>query len=244
MESKPKVLAVIGARSGSIGVPNKNIRPLCGRPLFTWIADAAKKSKHISRLIISTDSQQYADIARKHGLEAPFLRPAEISHGKSTDEEYLIHAAQWFQKNENWSPDIVLRLMSTSPLCQPKHIDKCIDLLISDPSAEAARIIYEAPDHPYKMWRADGDYLIPTASKEFTGFDMPAFMPRQALPKCYIHGDPIAVRNDVLLNKKSMGEKIRYHIIPQEEAADIDSEVDFLLAEILLKQKLDKQHHS
>lgn len=234
---KPKVLGVIGARSGSKGIPDKNIRPLLGKPLFVWIAEAAKRSRHISRLVFSSDSPAYAKLAKKHSVDAPFLRPAKLAGSESTDWEYLTHATEWIEGHEQWRPDIILRLMPTSPLCRSEHIDACVELLLTDPNAEAARVIYEAPHHSYKMWRTRGDYLIPAVPEAVTGHAMSAFLPRQALPPCFAHSDPIAVRYDTLINKRSMGEKIRYHTIPRSEAVDINDEVDFLLAEILLRRR-------
>lgn len=235
---KPKVLAVIGARSGSKGILDKNIKLLLGKPLFTWVAEAAKKSKYISRLIFSSDSPAYAKIAREYGVDAPFLRPAEFAEDYSTDWEYLAHATKWVEENEKWKPDIILRLMPTSPLCQTAHIDACIELLLEDPIADAARTVHEVTHHPYKTWRIDGEYLYPAVPKQVTGFDMPAFLPRQAFPSCFAHGDPIAVRFNTLINKRSMGEKIRYHIILPNEAVDINDDIDFLLAKILLRKRI------
>ena len=236
---KLKVLGVIGARSGSKGIPDKNIKPLLGKPLFVWVAEAAQKSKRISRLLFSSDSPKYVALARRYGLNAPFLRPAELAGSDSIDWEYLAHATKWIEENEKWKPDIILRLMPTSPLCHPAHIDACIELLMEDPRAEAARIVYEVAHHPYKTWRLDGHYLSPVVPEQVTGFAMPAFLPRQALPPCFAHGDPIAVRYDTLINKRSMGEKIRYHVILRNEVVDINDELDFLLAEILLRKRID-----
>ena len=91
-----KVFAIIPARSGSKGVKNKNIRPLNGYPMIAYTIAAAKLSKNIDRVIVSTDSEQYAEIARKYGAETPFLRPAEISGDRSTDIEFMRHAINWF----------------------------------------------------------------------------------------------------------------------------------------------------
>jgi len=93
-EGKPKVLGVIGARAGSKSVPHKNIKPLLGKPLFAWIAEAAKNSKYVTRLIMSTDSPEYARVAREHGVETPFLRPAELSGDKVPDWDYLNRIAE------------------------------------------------------------------------------------------------------------------------------------------------------
>ncbi|KKW35729.1 hypothetical protein A2852_01360 [Candidatus Adlerbacteria bacterium RIFCSPHIGHO2_01_FULL_54_23] len=235
-----KVLGVIGARSGSKSIPHKNIRPLAGKPLFAWIADAAKKSKYVTRLVMSTDSPEYAKIANEHGVETPFLRPAELSGDKVPDWDYLNHAATWLRDNENWKADIILRLPSTTPLCLPEHIDGCVELLINDPEADSSRTVVTAQKHPYKLWRSDGTYLKPFLSEEFTGFKDAHNHPRQSFPEAYSHVDVIALHWKTLMEDKAMaGEKIRFHKIKKEDAVDVDTETDFLLAELLLKKRID-----
>src|SRR3989338_4410770 len=108
--SSPKILGVVGARSGSKSIPHKNIKPLLGKPLMGWIIEAAKKSRLITRLVLSTDSEDYAKIGREYGAETPFLRPPEFSHDTASDIDYLTHAVGWLGANENWKPDIILRL--------------------------------------------------------------------------------------------------------------------------------------
>src|SRR3989344_1952415 len=117
------ILGVVGARSGSKSIPDKNIRPLLGKPLLGWIIEAAKRSKYLSRLILSTDSEKYAEIGRGFGAEAPFFRPAEISGDSADDISYLSHAVDWLRNNEKWKADIILRLPPTTPLCTTESID-------------------------------------------------------------------------------------------------------------------------
>ncbi|PIR70392.1 MAG: acylneuraminate cytidylyltransferase [Candidatus Niyogibacteria bacterium CG10_big_fil_rev_8_21_14_0_10_42_19] len=237
--SKIKVLGIVGARSGSKGIHDKNIRPLLGKPLMAWVIEAAKKSKYISRLIISTDSKEYTDIAKKHGAEAPFLRPEEISGDEASDIDYLTHAVSWLEQNEGWKPDIILRLPPTSPLCKTESIDACVELLLNDPDATSSRTIIEAPKHPYKLWKIEDDHLLPFIPKEQTGFDEPSNMARQLFPPAYAHVDVIAVRYDTLMKDLLLtGKKVRYHKIPKTDAVDIDNEIDFMLAEFLLKRRL------
>ena len=107
------ILGIIGARSGSKGVKDKNIRRLLGKPLIGRIIETSKESKYISRVIVSTDSKHYADIAREFGAEVPFLRPEEFSFDLSSDYDYVLHAVKWLKSNENYEPDIVVRLMAT-----------------------------------------------------------------------------------------------------------------------------------
>ncbi len=237
MESSIKVLGVIGARAGSKSIPDKNIKPLLGKPLFAWIAEAGKASKHVSRIIMSTDSPTYAKLANEYGVETPFIRPDELSGDKVPDWDYLSHAAVWLYENEGWKADIIVRLPPTSPLCTPEHIDACVELLMSDPAADSSRTIVPASKHPYKLWKTDGDYLVPFLSEEYTGLKDAHNLPRQSFPEAYQHVDVIALRWKTLVEDGSMaGQKVRYHKIPKHEAVDIDSEIDFLVAETLLNR--------
>lgn len=234
---KPKIVAIIGARSGSKGVPHKNIRLLGGKPLMAWAIETAKKSKLVDRVIVSTNSPKYAQIARKYGAETPFLRPQLISNDKSTDMEYLVHAIRWLEENENWKPDIILRIMPTVPFCKPKTIDNCIKLLFVNPDADSVRTVATATHHPYKMWRIEGKFLKPAFSTNLTGYESSPEHPRQLFPKMYVHSDPIVIRYDTLMKNGHLGRKIKYLEINPEDAVDINNEIDFLLAETILRKK-------
>ncbi len=207
---------------------------------MAWIIEAGKRSDYVTRLILSTDSLEYAKIGRTYGAETPFMRPAELAQDAVPDFDYLYHAATWLRDNEGWQADIILRLPPTSPLCTKEHIDECVKLLIDDPSADSSRTITKASKHPYKLWKRNGEYLEPFLSEEFTGLKDAHNLPRQSFPEAYQHVDVIALRWKTLVEDRAMaGAKVRYHIIPKTEAVDIDSETDFLLAELLLKKKLD-----
>ncbi len=234
-----KVLGIIGARSGSRSIPHKNIKPLLGKPLLAWITEAARASKYVTRLIISTDSKEYAEIAKKYGADAPFLRPQELARDHIPDFDYLYHAALWLKDNEGWQADIILRLPPTTPLCRTEHIDACVKLLMDDPRADSSRTVTSASKHPYKLWRMNGEYLEPFLSEEFTGLKDAHNMPRQSFPKAYQHVDVIALRWKTLMEDKSMaGKLVRYHLIPKTDAIDIDSDIDFVVAEAFLKKRL------
>jgi len=236
------ILGIVGARSGSKSIPDKNIRPLLGKPLMAWIIEAAKQSKHITRLILSTDSEKYAAIGRQYGAETPFLRPAEFASDSASDIDFLTHAVKWLEDNENYKADIILRLPPTTPLCTPASIDACIELLINDPQATSSRTIATAPKHPYKLWTIKDNQLVPFIPKEMTGFSEPSNMPRQAFPPAFAHIDVIAVRHDTLMNDHLLtGKKILFHKLDKKDAVDIDTENDFILAEILLKKKMGLQ---
>mgnify|MGYP003872125081 CR=1 FL=1 len=208
---------------------------------MAWVIEAAKASKYMTKLVLSTDSEKYAEIGRQYGAETPFIRPADIAHDKAIDIEYLSHATQWVEENEGWKPDIILRLPATSPLCTTEFIDRCIELLLENPDATSSRTVTEASKHPYKLWRIDptGKYLQPFCPKEMTGYDEPFGMPRQLFPPCLSHTDCIAVRYDTMMIQKSMsGSHIAFHQIKKTDACDIDTITDFYLAETLLKTRL------
>lgn len=237
-----KILGVVGARSGSKSIPHKNIRPLFGKPLLSWIIEAAKRSPYVSRVILSTDSPEYAAIGRRYGAETPFLRPSEFAKDTSTDIDYLTHAVSWLEEHEGWRPDIILRLPPTTPLCRTESINACIKLLLNDPEATASRTIATTPKHPYKLWKTENEYLLPFVPKEITGLKEPSASARQFYNiDAYAHIDVIAVRRDTLMNDGLLtGPRVRYHTINKREAVDIDTENDFLLAEMILKTKLQR----
>ncbi len=239
MAINPKVLAVVGARSGSKSIPHKNIKPLLGKPLLAWVIEAAKKSKYVTKVILSTDSPEYAEIGRRYGAEIPFMRPAELAKDSVPDFDYLYHAATWMSESAGFKADIILRLPPTTPLCKTESIDACIKLLIDNPEADSSRTITAASKHPYKLWRTEGKYLKPFLSEEYTGLKDAHNMPRQSFPAAFSHVDVIALRWNTLVNQKAMaGEKILFHQIPKLDAVDIDTEIDFLVAEELLRRRL------
>ena len=115
-----ETLALIPARGGSKGIPRKNIRSFAGFPLIAWSIAAAKQAASVTRIIVSTDDEEIAAIAREHGAEAPFLRPAEFAQDNTTDLPVFKHALQWLEANESYQPEIVIQLRPTSPI-RPKN---------------------------------------------------------------------------------------------------------------------------
>src|SRR6476620_5643877 len=133
-----EVLAIIGARSGSKSVKDKNLALVGGKPLLGRIIETARASRHVNRIVVSTDSATYAAVAREYGAETPFLRPAELAQELSPEFEYVRHALRWLEEKEGYAPDIAVRCMATVPLQRTEDIDGAILLLAGDPSAESA----------------------------------------------------------------------------------------------------------
>lgn len=240
-----EILAVIPARGGSKGIPRKNIKLLAGKPLIAWTIDEAKKSKHLTRVIVSTDDEEIADVAREHGAEVPFLRPKDISGDLATDVEFLQHALDHFRETEGYIPEIILRLPPTSPLRTVEDIDRGIEALLNDPDADASRPIMEAPKHPYKMWKLseDGKYLEPFLDKSFTGFDEPHNLPRQLFPKVHIHTGAMDVvrRKTIEEQKSTSGSKLAHFFMDPLNSINIDHPIDFEIADILMQRRKEKE---
>lgn len=237
-----EVLGIIPARGGSKSIPRKNIKLLCGKPLIAWSIEEAKKSRLLTRIIVSTDDLGIADVARQYGCEVPFLRPAEFAQDLSTDVEFLLHALDFLREKEGYNPEIVLRLPPTSPLRTATHIDEGIEKLIATPDADAVRPICEAPKHPYKLWKITEDkkFLEPFLPESFTGFHEAYNLPRQLFPKAYIHtGAMDVIRTRTLREQKSTsGKKLAYFFMAPEDSVNIDHPIDFEIAEFLMQKRL------
>lgn len=234
-----KVLGIIGIRSGSKGVPDKNIRPLAGKPLVGWILETALRSKQINRLVISTDSEKYAEIARKYGAEVPYLRPSDLAQDNSSEIDYVHHMIKWLAKNENYFPDIIVRMMATVPLQQAEDIDAVVEILKNDPYSDSAVVIAEARQHPLKALKiaqgSDGKMKLVTYFSD-SGREVTPIA-RQSYTPAYFRANVIACRTSVIYDTNSLtGDTVRYHIIPQERAVDIDSMMDFSVVEHIMNQ--------
>jgi CMP-N-acetylneuraminic acid synthetase len=237
------ILAVVPARSGSKGIVDKNIKLLNGRPLLFWIISNALKSKYITRIICSTDSNDYAKIAIDCGAEVPFLRPKDISTDSSIDIEVLTHAVNALNDKEGYIPDVILRLPPTSPFLSHVSIDSAIEKLLSTKNVDSVRAITKVDKHPFKMWKFDINktFIMPFIDASIYGYKEAFNMGRQNLPEIYIQtGGMEVLKYETLIKKGSMsGEIIMPFIIENKiEALDIDDQIDFDFAEFLFKNSL------
>src|SRR3989338_3142947 len=153
--------AIIPARGGSKGVPKKSIALLCGFPLIAYSIAAAKLSKTIARVIVSTDSEEMAEVARSFGAEAPFMRPAEFARDTSPDIEFVQHAIQWLKEHESRVPEYLVHLRPTTPLRKPEDIDRAIEMLMKHKDATSLRSGYEMRESPYKLFGIQDGYFTP-----------------------------------------------------------------------------------
>jgi CMP-N,N'-diacetyllegionaminic acid synthase len=225
-------LAIIGIRSGSRGVINKNIKLFCGKPLVYWIIQSALKSIKLDKIIVSTDSEEYRDIVLDYGAEAPFLRSKQLSQDNSLEKEYLLHGLEWLYKNEGYRPNFVSRLQATSPLQLSEDIDRSIECLENDDSATSSMVVSETQQPPIKSLKEQNGYLVPyfdESKREVVN--------RQELPTAYYRSNIITSRvSSFLKSGNQIGERSLKVEIPIERSVDINSELDFYLAEKIARK--------
>lgn len=242
-KDKLEILGIIPARGGSKSIPRKNIKPLLGKPLIVWTIEACRGSKLLTRFIVSTDDPEIAEISKKYGAEVPFLRPAEIAGDLSPSLDLMLQALGWFKENEKYQPDILVLLPPTAPLRQAEDIDRGIGVMLAPPESDSVRPVIESPKHPYKTLKIEGDFLAPFFLKDVTGFDEPYDLPRQLFPKAYIYSGAMQImwRKTLTKQKSLTGKKSKYFLMRPEDSINIDSEIDFLMAELLMKQRFLKK---
>ncbi|MCF7810474.1 acylneuraminate cytidylyltransferase family protein [bacterium] len=239
MHGDKEILAIIPARGGSKSVPRKNIKLLGGKPLIAYAIQEAAKSKYINRCIVSTEDQEIADISLKFGAEVPTLRPRELAEDHVKDLPVFQHLLSWLADNENYRPDFVVHLRPTAPLRTVEHIDKGIEILMSSPDTDAVRSVCPAAQHPLKMWRVDDGKLVSYVPSSVYGIEEAYNHPRQKLPPAYIqNGSVDVIRTSVILEQNSMsGKNIKALVMEESESVNIDSPMDWAMAEILIKHR-------
>ena len=206
-----RVLGVVIARGGSKGVPNKNIHPLCGKPLIQYTADAALAAKKLSRVILTTEDADIARVGQRCGLEVPFDRPADLAQDDTPSLPVIQHAVRFLQDSGD-SFDAVLTLQPTNPLREPDDIDRSIDLLESTGADSVISFVDVGEKHPARMKYIDDDGRVidPPFAERFEG------QRRQELKPLYLReGSIYLTRIEVLMNKDSFkGDDCRAWMIP------------------------------
>lgn len=229
-----KILAVIPARSGSKSVVNKNIRMINDKPMMAYSIEHAQSSKYINRIIVSTDSEEYAEIARSYGAETPFIRPAEFAADNSLDIDVFEHALRFLEEKESYVPDIVVQLRPTYPVRNAEDIDRMIEMMLEDETVDSVRSVMQNEVVPHKMW-----YVAEDGSMDPILKDIPEAynMARQQLPKTYYqNGNIDLLRPRNVTEYHSMtGKKIKGYVMT--EMYDVDTEEDFARVSEYMKIK-------
>lgn len=223
------ILCIIPARSGSKGLPDKNIKLFNGKPLLAWSILQAKQSKYHDnmRIIVSTDSDKYATIAKEYGAEVPFLRPSKISGDNSLDIDFIKYTKNKLNELYNYNPDIIIHLRPTTPIRDICVIDNCIRTFIENyDNYDSLRTISASKNSPFKMYTIEDKKLIPLFSK-IDDICEPYNCCRQLLHVCYIHNGYLdIIKTSILKNNTITGERIYPYVIT-DDVIDIDTIEDF-----------------
>ena len=234
MSGHPVALGIIPARGGSKSVPGKNLYPLGGRPLIEHTIASARAATSLDRVIVSTDDEDIARVARGAGAEVPFLRPAELAADDTADLPVFQHALASLWERERYRPDVVVHLRPTQPFRTPAEIDAVVALIV-ETGADCVKSVRPVGEHPYKMYRLAGDRLVPyldTAERHRRGPDVP----RQSLEPVYLSAGVVdAMRREVIERGSTEGDRVIPYFVDESRYVNLDSARDFVLAEALLR---------
>ena len=238
MVMRPEVLAVIPARGGSKGIPRKNIRDFAGYPLLSYSIAAGLQADRVTRVIVSTDDDEIADVARRWGAETPFIRPDALAQDSTLDLPVFQHALSWLAEHEDYHPEIVVQLRPTSPVRPPTLVNDAVGLLIENPAADSVRGVVPSGQNPHKMWRIDPQTKRMIPLLEVEGVAEPYNAPRQILPATYWQTGHIdAIRSSVILEQGSMSGRVILPLMVESSfTVDIDNPLDWQRSEWLVWQ--------
>jgi CMP-N-acetylneuraminic acid synthetase len=231
-----RVMALIPARGGSKGLPRKNVLPVAGKPLIAHSILQAKQSRHIGRVIVSTDDAEVASVAERWGAEVPFIRPAEFAGDLSPDIDVFRHALRWLAENQGYEPDLVVHLRPTGPVRRVELIDRAIELLMAHSECDAVRSVSPALQTPFKMWLITPEgYLEPVRRVE--GMKDSQSIPRQLLPAVYWQNGYVdVIRPRAVLEKDSMWGDSALPLVIDEPKLEIDYPEDVPAVEVALRR--------
>jgi CMP-N,N'-diacetyllegionaminic acid synthase len=228
---KPKILAVIPARGGSKGMPRKNVRLLCGRPLIAYTIEAALSSKLIDRVVVSTEDEEIAEISQKYGAEV-ISRPIELAQDDTPSLPIHQHAIGHLEEMEGYRPKIIVILQPTSPLRLVEDVDRAIEGFLNGKCDSIASVC--EVEHPLQwMYTLEGGRLKPVIKE---GENVTR---RQDAAEVYRLNGAIYVtsRDMIMKENRVLGRDIGTYIMPLERSVDIDTELDFTLAGLLMKER-------
>jgi CMP-N-acetylneuraminic acid synthetase len=237
----PEVLAIIPARGRSKGIPGKNTRPFAGHPLLAFSIAAAVQAEGVTRTLVTTDDEDIAEVARRYGAEAPFIRPADLAADDTPDLPVFQHALAWLDEHEQYRPEIVVHLHVTTPVRPQGCIDQAIRQLAEHREADCVRSVVEAGESPYKMWRIDpdGGRLVPVL--RVPGIAEPFNTPRQGLPRVFCQtGHVNAIRPGAVLGGSMTGRLVLPIVIDPRYHVDIDTPADWYYGEWLVARGVEE----
>lgn len=224
------IIALIPARGGSKRLPGKNIRPLLGKPLIAYAIEAARACPDISQVIVSTDDQAIATVARQFGAQVPFLRPPELASDTASSLDVEVHAIQFLEKELGYPLETIVLVQATSPLVIADDIHRALQQM-EHTQTKSCVSLSPINDRPEWMYRLEGELprpYLPERYHQVRSQDMP--------PLYRINGSLFLTRRDTIINDHKIvdDQSLSAIIIPRERSLDIDELSDFMMAEALL----------
>lgn len=236
------IVAIIPARSGSKGVKDKNIYPLAGKPLLAYSVRAALLANSIDEVFISTDSTEYAQLAKSYGASAPFIRPAELSTDISSDRDFVLHFLAWYQEVNGLYPRCLVHLRPTTPLRDPSIIDLAIAMIKNtSEKATCLRSVHEMSETAYKCFEIEDNQLVSVFSRE-KNLDC-SNLPRQAYQKTYQPNGYVDIlkTEHVLSGEGLSGSHVLAFETPVVTEIDTIDDLDYLAYQVNKSKKLFNQ---
>lgn len=236
MVDRKEVLAVVPARGGSKSIPRKNVALFAGHPLLAYSIAAGLQAATVGRVVVSTDDEAIAEVARRYGAEVPFMRPAALAADDTLDLPVFQHVLGQLEKLEGYRPSVVVQLRPTSPIRPVDCVDRAVEILMEHESADSVRGVVPSGQNPHKMWRiGDDGCMTPLLDVDI---DEPYNQPRQKLPPTYWQtGHVDAIRWVTIMQEGSMSGKVIFPlIIDPLFTVDIDTPRDWARAEHLLTE--------
>jgi len=232
MVKKHRILAIIPARGGSKRLPGKNIKKLHGIPMIAYAINAARHSKYVDKLIVSTDDKQIARISKKFGADIPFIRPWELATDTAKTVDVLFHAINYFETEKSTSFDYIVLIQPTSPLIQTQDIDDAIKKIIKTKKQSCVSVC-EISERPEWLYSIKNNSIVPFSSIHNIN------LRSQELPKLFrINGAIYVSSKQLIKNRKILDEQsLEFILMPRERSIDIDTIHDFKQAEFLLSER-------
>jgi N-acylneuraminate cytidylyltransferase/CMP-N,N'-diacetyllegionaminic acid synthase len=222
-----RVLAVIPARGGSKRIPNKNIREFCGKPLIAHAIKQAKALSFVGRVVVDTDSEKIAEVAKKYGAEVPFLRPAALATDFASINEALLHLLNRLKKEEGYQPDYVVLLQTTSPLREARDIEACWELMRK---MRADTVLTVAPTHPRLYHLDKGQSLVLANKTAYASTNVQEWPKAYLLNGCFVYIFNVA---RFLKQRKVIMKNTKAVICDKWRSIDLDTPEDWVVAERL-----------
>ena len=230
------VLAIIPARGGSKGIKRKNLVPLAGKPLLVHSIEHAHASRCVTRVLVSTEDREIADVAREAGAEVPFMRPDILAGDTVLDLPVFKHVLDTLMELESYVPDLIVHLRPTTPLRRDGWIDDAVERLWTNARADSIRSVSAPAQHPYRVFRIGGDGFLDAIMRH--EHPMPYLLRRQDLPAMYYYNCVIDITRPATIQKMNSmtGDHILPFVMEPDDVIDIDSPRDLAIARMLMER--------